>query len=152
MSTASKKIDLTKLANRTKSVQISVGSVDVSHLSIGDIASIMIRFPQIAEVFSSSEGGVGLSSLAGSVPEAIPYAIALGTIRKDFSGESSSSSRDDQIRATVSGVLSLTAEDQLKLLAAIFEISFPGGLASFFETLAAAMNGVAKTTTQDRGK
>lgn len=125
MSNIKKTVDLTKLAPRTSVCEISIGNVELTRLSVGDIAAVMIKFPAISSMLNG--GGINLSELASAAPEAIPYIIALGTKGKE---------------EALDGVKSLSAEDQLKLIEAVFNNSFENGIASFFEVLASAARAI----------
>lgn len=120
-------IDLTKLAPRLATCETSVGDVEISRLSVGDIASVMIKFPEIGALLNESGGRVELSRLATSAPEALPYIIAMGTPGK--------------VRS-LDGVKSLSAADQLLLLSAVFEHSFPEGLEGFLSAVEVAFRGI----------
>lgn len=116
-----KRVQLTELAPRRSVVQISIGEIEVGKLGAGEIARLFLRYPELKQIGS---GKIQAKAIAASAPDAIPEIIALST------GDG-----DDGIL----GAKALDATDQLIVLAEIFRISLPMGVAGFFAQVAPVM-------------
>lgn len=126
-------VDLTKIAPRKTYCQTSIGKIEIRKIGVGDIAAIMLKYPQIGALFRDAKKSIGLNTIAGSVPEAIPEIIAYGTPAKLDS---------------LPGILELDAGDQIKLFAEVFNNSFPGGITGFFQVATEAMGMLQKNAVK----
>ena len=119
--TKTKTIRLEDLAPRKESVKISGNrALEVAPLGVGDIASLFIAFPDLAQAMS---GKMDAKALAKTVPSAIPSIIATGAGMPGDSGEKLARS--------------LNPADQLMILTGIINTTFPEGMGPFLEALEA---------------
>jgi hypothetical protein len=116
--------DLLDIAPSTsqRSVEIDGKSIIVQGLHIDAIASILARYPRIVDALKvSADNSLALIQFGQSVGPII--AAGVGKL-----GDETYEQRAAQI----------SAEDQVKLVDAIFELSFPNGLISFVTIAAEA--------------
>jgi hypothetical protein len=89
-----------------------------------DIAAIASRFPNLIALFAAA--GDNVARLIGSFGAAVGAVIAAGC---DHLGDEKAEQVADR----------LLVEDQIKLLKAIFWLTFPNGLSSFMEVMASLL-------------
>jgi hypothetical protein len=125
-------IKLTDLVQRIEYADISAGRIEIRPLGVGVIGKLFLQFPALLGAIDGDRiDAKTIASLAQSAPAAIPAIIAHGCGMPGPAGEKA--------------VERLTPADQMTILAKIFEVSFPEGLASFFDSLGALMGRLGKT-------
>jgi hypothetical protein len=100
------------------------------------IASIAARFPRLMTVFGDADDG-NVSRLIGQLGDAIGPIIAAGCGHL-------------AVEKYERHAAKLLAEDQFKLVVAIYRLTFPNGLASFFEAMAHLLNGAEEKVVRVR--
>lgn len=125
-------IKLTDLIQRIEYAEISAGRIEVRPLGVGVIGKLFLQHPALLGAIDGDRiDAKAIAGLAQSAPAAIPSIIAAGCGMPGPTGEKA--------------VERLTPADQMTVLAKIFEISFPEGLASFFDSLGAILVRLGKT-------
>lgn len=102
-------------------VETRRGKIRVSEVSAGKIAEILASDPELRTMLSGGETGMGVLDLIGKGPTVMARLVAAG----------SGMDNDDGVRAA----LGLSAPDLAEAAAAVIDLSFHGGLASFFAKL-----------------
>lgn len=122
--------DLLDIAPSTAVAIVTIDElrIKVRGVSVDAIASIVSRFPALKSL-AGGDGGDIVSRLIAGCGAAVGPIIAAGC---GHGGEEAYEQR----------AAALLPEQQLKLLCAIFGLTFPNGLSSFVEQLTALIGGV----------
>jgi hypothetical protein len=135
-------VSLLDIADRQKTVTIRDKDVAVFGISAQDIVYLFGKFPELRLLMSGKQADLTPETLLKLAPGAVAAAIAAGT---GLAG-------DEQAEAVAAR---LGLGEQLDLLAAIFELTFPQGVGPFVQKLDAlgllrnadAASGWAQDTT-----
>ena len=123
--------DLLDILPATAAVWIDGQRITVQCVSIPAMASIVVRFPELKDVLGGGLGDTVVPSLIASCGSAVGPIIAAGCRRLG----------DEKFEQHAAGML---PEYQLKLLNAIFAVSFPNGIGSFVEELTRLLGGAGQ--------
>jgi hypothetical protein len=118
-------------ATAVESVHIGEHRVKVRGISVDAIAAFVSRFPALKSLSTASDGSDMVSQLIAGCGAAVGPIIAAGC---GHAGEEAY-----EMRAA-----NLLPEQQLKLLRAIFRLTFPNGISSFVEELTALIGGASE--------
>lgn len=116
-------VSLLDIAPLSKPVLVREQQVDVLGISVLGVASLLKRYPVLQEALAGRETeSLTADGLLRLVPDAIAAIIAAGCGTPD----------DADVEAVIAG---LTISEQLDLLTAILELTFPRGVSPFLEKL-----------------
>lgn len=123
---------LLDIAPSTKTVTVQGQPVAVHGLSAEGIAYILARFSVARELFAGRDVNLDADAIAKLAPEAVNAIIAAGTGYPN----------NPEAEAVAA---KLPAGTQLDLLAAIVEVTMPGGVGPFVEKLRATFGGIVES-------
>lgn len=106
---------LLDIAPITETVEVAGKQIQVSGISIRDIANLIVRFPKLKDLFAGDRDNINATGLAAMIPEAIGAIIACGV----------GSPHDKKYEVAAN---KLATGDQVALLATIITLTLPGGL------------------------
>jgi hypothetical protein len=135
-------VSLLDLAPSTRTVRVggefeeNGADVSVFGVSAKGIASLLSQFPQLQDLFKGGELKFDAASIATVAPDAIAAIIAAGC---DSPGDP----------AAVAVAERMPVGDQMKILAAVIELTMPDGIGPFMEALDAT---IARLDFGNRGK
>ncbi|HZT26497.1 MAG TPA: hypothetical protein VFA57_12395 [Pseudolabrys sp.] len=115
-------VSLLDIADQQKTVTIRGKDVAVFGISAQDIVYLFRKFPELRLLMSGKQADLTPETLLELAPGAVAAAIAAGT----------GSAGDEQAEAVAAR---LGLGEQLDLLAAIFELTFPQGVGPFVAKL-----------------
>ena len=115
-------VSLLDIADQQKTVTIRDKDVAVFGISAQDIVYLFGKFPELRLLMSGKQADLTPETLLKLAPGAVAAAIAAGT----------GSAGDEQAEAVAAR---LGLGEQLDLLAAIFELTFPQGVGPFVAKL-----------------
>ena len=115
-------VSLLDIANQQKTVTIREKDVAVFGISAQDIVYLFGKFPELRLLMSGKQADLTPETLLKLAPGAVAAAIAAGT----------GSAGDEQAEAVAAR---LGLGEQLDLLAAIFDLTFPQGVGPFVQKL-----------------
>jgi hypothetical protein len=115
-------VSLLDIADQQKTVTIRGKDVAVFGISAQDIVYLFGKFPELRLLMSGKQADLTPETLLKLAPGAVAAAIAAGT----------GSAGDEQAEAVAAR---LGLGEQLDLLAAIFELTFPQGVGPFVAKL-----------------
>jgi hypothetical protein len=127
--TEDREYTLSDLIQERTIIDVKHGKLEVYPIGLGDIAHLLAMFPALLEFMDGKSDSKKIARIAAIAPKAIPTVIATAC------GDNSPSS--------VAMARRLNASDQLKLINAIFETTFSGGVSDFFDEVAAMMGQAA---------
>jgi hypothetical protein len=115
-------VSLLDIADQQKTVTIRDKDVAVFGISAQDIVYLFGKFPELRLLMSGKQADLTPETLLKLAPGAVAAAIAAGT----------GSAGDEQAEAVAAR---LGLGEQLDLLAAIFDLTFPQGVGPFVQKL-----------------
>lgn len=113
---------LEDLVNTSNTVKLTKGETEVFGIGVGDIASILVRFPALQAVANGENADI-MTILSVVAPEAVPIILSIGLGRPGKKGEAL--------------VKNLPPVDQVRVLRKVIELTFPDGIASFVQEIEA---------------
>lgn len=125
--------DLLDIAPSTAVAIVTIDElrIKVRGVSVDAIASIVSRFPALKSLSTTNDGGDIVSRLIAGCGAALGPIIAAGCGHRDE-------------EAYEQRAASLLPEQQIKLLRAIFGLTFPNGISSFVEELTGLIGGASE--------
>ena len=134
-------IQFTDIVDVSHYVDLSIGRMKVSPLSLAEIGGLVVRFPELASITEGQKLKAGaVIAIADIAPRAIPTIIATAAGKPGAKGI--------EIAKRLSNI------DEAKVLKKVFEITMPNGISVFVTDLVelgilSANNGPAQTAETD---
>lgn len=136
---------LLDIASAPARVEVRGTMVDVFGVSAEGIAHLMTEFPEIKALFSGKEVELSAGMLASTGPDAVAAIIACGASVKEGERPAPGNAEAEAVAK------SLSIDEQVELLSAILERTFPRGLGPFVEAVqraTATIGGAADATSK----
>lgn len=125
-------ISLRDLAPRSDVVKIRGEDFLIHAISSGSIATLLDRFGELRKILVDRGDKVSSLDMRKFAPRAICAMIAEAHVPP------LAENRAEEVKFAEAGARHLTAGELVEIVNKLFEISFPGGVGPFVETLAAA--------------
>lgn len=121
---------LLDIAPELAQVEVQGHQIEVHGITLGDIAALLRRFPELLELFR----GGAIDGMAVAFPGLAAAVIAAGVGQMGDEAQEAAAAR-------------LSAETQSKLFSAILKLTMPGGVGPFVEGLVTAFGGSTGSTS-----
>lgn len=126
---------LADIAPRTKQVRVGEAVVDVRGIGVDTIAEVVGRSDPLRRLIETrSFQGLDPWDLVAEAPDAVRYVIASATCPVSADPLDPD---DEAFKAELRAAGRLALDDQVEILATIFEVSMPGGLNPFVDRVLA---------------
>lgn len=109
--------------NRTKSIEVGGEKLPVRGIASEDIANLLEHFPELQNAFANKQVG-SILDLLKFAPAAMAKVIAIATVQKG-----------EDLAAIESHAKTLLIGDQIEIIQASFELTFPKGAGPLLESL-----------------
>lgn len=127
-------VGLLDIGESVHKVTIRGKELDVYGIPVGDLVALIGRFPDLRKVIERRAGDIDPEAMMKLAPEIIAAVIAAGIAEE---GD------DDKTRAKSEAVAAkLSIGEQVSAITVIFKATFPQGVGSFVDELAALSSGV----------
>jgi len=113
-------VSLVDIVPQTKTVELSIGTVELHGLGLRHIADLLLRFPELRKLWANGAPALDVDTLIESAPDAVGCIIAFAASQPEAAD-------------TIGDALSL--DDAAECLIAIRELTMPGGVDPFVEKL-----------------
>jgi hypothetical protein len=131
-------VGLLDIADLTREVEVRGTKISVTGISTKGVASLLDKFPDLRKIVAQRSDEVSAESLVAQVPDAVAAVIAAGC---GYPGNEEAMDK----------AAMLSVGEQAEIIDAIFQITFPQGIAPFMEKLtrfAAAVSPTPETTAK----
>ena len=114
-------VSLVDIVPQTRTVALSIGSVELRGLGLRHVADLLVRFPELRKLWAGGAPALDVDTLIEAAPDAVGAIIAIAASQPEAA-------------ETIGDALSL--DDAAECLIAIRELTMPGGVDPFVERLA----------------
>jgi len=113
-------VSLVDIVPQSRTVELSIGAVELRGLGLRHIADLLVRFPELRKLWAGGAPALDIDTLIETAPDAVGTIIAIAASQPEAA-------------ATIGDVLSI--DDAAECLIAIRELTMPGGVDPFVEKL-----------------
>lgn len=113
-------VSLVDIVPQTRTVELSIGPVELHGLGLRHIADLLLRFPELRKLWIDGAPALNIDVLIAAAPDAVGAIIAIAASQPEAA-------------ETIGDTLSL--DDAAECLIAIRELTMPGGVNPFVERL-----------------
>lgn len=121
-------VSLVDIVPQSRTVELSIGAVELRGLGLRHIADLLVRFPELRKLWAGGAPALDIDTLIETAPDAVGTIIAIAASQPEAA-------------ATIGDVLSI--DDAAECLIAIRELTMPGGVDPFVEKLSRLLGGDA---------
>ena len=119
-------VSLVDIVPQSRTVELSIGAVELRGLGLRHIADLLVRFPELRKLFADDAPALDVEAIIALAPDAV------GAIVAEAAGE-------PEAAGTIADALPL--DDLAECVEIVLALTMPNGIAPFMERLGRVLNG-----------